>query len=453
MVTMSKRPNVIYIFGDQWRQQATGYAGDPNVETPHIDELARQSVNFTHAVAGCPVCSPARASLLTGQRPLTHGVFVNDVSLSADTVSMGHAFGGAGYDTAYIGKWHVGGRGRSSYIEPRHRMGFDYWKVLECTHDYNRSAYYAGDSDRKLHWEGYDAIEQTRDAEAYIRDHAGGGKPFLLMLSWGPPHAPYGTAPESYRALYDAETIELRPNVPDETAKEARQWLAGYYAHCSALDVCLGDVLAMVRACGIEDDTILVFTSDHGDMLGSQGHTKKQRPWDESIRVPFLLRYPRLPGWEARETDALIDAPDIMPTLLGLCGIDIPDRVEGLDFSGHIAGGDDPSDGSALISCAQPFGQWARIEHQGREYRGLRTKRYTYVRDLEGPWLLYDNEADPYQMRNLVDDAEAAAIQNELDAALDRKLADQGDAFRPGMEYVERWGYTVDETGTVPYTD
>ena len=449
---MSKKPNVVFVFGDQWRRQATGYAGDPNVKTPNLDALARESVNFTHALSGCPVCSPYRASVLTGQRPLTHGVFVNDVYLQPRATSMAQAFSSAGYDTAYIGKWHVDGHGRSSYIPPERRLGFDYWKVLECTHDYNHSPYYAGTSDEKRFWNGYDAIAQTRDVETYIRNHAE-DKPFLLMLSWGPPHAPYETAPEEFRKLYHAEPIELPPNVPDEIAAQAREWLAGYYAHCSALDSCVGDLLTTIQECGIEDDTIFVFTSDHGDMLGSQGETKKQRPWDESIRVPFLLKYPGLSGWRPRETDALIDAPDIVPTLLGLCGIPISEPIEGNDFSGHIAGGDDPSDGAALIMCPQAFGQWTITHHGGKEYRGLRTKRYTYVRDLQGPWLLYDNEVDPCQMRNLAYTAESAGFRDELDALLQKKLRETEDQFLPGAEYIKKWGYRVDETGTVPFTD
>jgi len=449
---MSKKPNVVFIFGDQWRQQATGYAGDANVKTPNLDALAKTSVNFTHAISGCPVCSPYRASLLTSQRPLTHGVFVNDVYLQPRATSIAEAFSAAGYDTAYIGKWHVDGHGRSNCIPPERRLGFDYWKVLECTHDYNHSPYYASDSDERLYWEGYDAIAQTRDAETYIRNHSK-DKPFLLMLSWGPPHNPYETAPEEYRKLYSPDTIKLRPNVPDDLAPQAREWLAGYYAHCSALDACMGRLLNTLEECSLSDDTILVFTSDHGDMLGSHGHCRKQRPWEESIRVPFLLRYPNLPGWRPRETDALIDAPDIMPTLLGLCGTPIPDTVEGLDFSGYIAGDANPSDGAALIMCPHTFGEWRAMQDGGKEYRGLRTKRYTYVCDRQGPWLLYDNDNDPYQMQNLVHDPDFSDIRDALNKTLQQKLDEQMDEFLPGKDYIEKWGYPVDETGTVPYTN
>ncbi len=444
-----KHPNIVFVFADQWRAQATGYAGDPNVKTPHLDALAKKSVNFTHAVAGIPVCSPYRASLLTGQYPLTHGVFLNDVYLQPQATSIAEAFASAGYETAYIGKWHVDGHGRSTYIPPERRQGFDYWKVLECTHDYNHSAYYAGDSSEKRYWEGYDAIAQTRDAVNYIRLHRN-GKPFLLMLSWGPPHNPYETAPEKFRNLYNPKDIVLRPNVPAELADKAREWLAGYYAHCSALDSCVGDLIKTLRDTGIEDNTLFVFTSDHGDMLGSHGQQRKQKPYEESIRVPFLLSAPGLRKWTPRELEAPIDAPDIMPTLLGLCGVPIPKSVEGLDYSDYILGGSDPSDGSALLMCVHPFGEWTR-KNGGREYRGLRTRQHTYVQDLNGPWLLYDNEKDPYQLNNLIDEPGSKTLRDDLHARLQYRLARMRDEFRPSAEYLEKWGYKVDADGTMKY--
>ena len=450
---LQEQPNVVYVFADQWRAQDAGYAGNRQVRTPHLDRLAAQSVNFTHAVAGIPVCCPARATLLTGQHALTHGVFVNDVHLAEDAVSMGKLFKAAGYDTAYVGKWHVDGRGRSNYIPPESRQGFDYWKALECTHSYNSSKYFAADSDQPSKWQGYDAIEQTKDVQAFIRNRKRAGEdaaPFLLVLSWGPPHAPYDTAPEAYRQLYDADAIELRPNVPPQLAEAAREWIAGYYAHCTALDDCLDALLQTLQEEGLAEDTLFVFTSDHGDMLGSQGEVKKQRPWEESIRVPFLLRWPRRFGWEGCKVDALLDTPDILPTLLSLCGIPIPGTVEGQDFAATIERGSDPSGGAALIYCPHPFGQFLR-QDGGREYRGLRTRRHTYVRDMHGPWLLYDNERDPFQLKNLVNRPEELSLQAALDAQLQRKLKERGDEFLPGKAYIEKWGYPLDETGTVPY--
>ena len=140
-----------------------------------------------------------------------------------------------------------------------------------------------------------------------------------------------------------------------------------------------------------------------------------------------------------------------MPTLLGLCGISIPSSVGGLDFFDYLQGGSNPSDGAAVIACPHPFGGWS-LERGGREFRGVRTHRYTYVRTLAGPWLLYDNEIDPFQLANLVGRREHEALQMTMDARLQSKLKAMNDQFLPGMHYIRKWDYVVDETGTVPYT-
>jgi arylsulfatase A-like enzyme len=442
-----RRPNVVFVLADQWRAQATGYAGDPNLKgmTPNLDRLAAESVNLVNAVANCPVCTPYRASLLTGQYPLTHGLFLNDLCLDVNALSMGRIFRSAGYDTGYIGKWHLDGHGRSAYIPRERRQGFDYWKVLECTHNYNRSFYYDNDDPERKLWEGYDVFAQTRDAQQYLRNHAETGKPFLLVLSWGPPHNPYETAPESYRRLFPQQQVQQRPNVPGDFRKD----LAGYYAHIAALDRSLGDLLRTIDETGARSNTIVVFTSDHGDMIGSQGMIRKQKPWDESIRVPFLLRYPDAQR-EPSQLTFPMSTPDILPTLLSLCGLTIPDTVEGGDFSAVFRGGPEPADHAALIECPSPFGEWER-EKGGREYRGIRTARYTYARTLQGPWLLYDNQQDPYQQANLVGLPEHAALQRRLDERLAAMLKERGDTFESGEVYIRQRGYEVTARGTVDY--
>ena len=442
----ARRPNVVFVFADQGRAQAAGCAGDTNVRTPTVDRLAAEGIRFTTAVSTCPVCSPYRASLLTGRYPLTHGVFLNDVPLGTEAVSLAQAFKRAGYRTGYIGKWHVDGHGRSAFIPPERRQGFEFWRAMECTHDYNHSFYYA-DENTKLLWAGYDAAAQTREAQGYIRQHAG-KEPFLLVLSWGPPHNPYETAPEKYKQMYKPDDLALRPNVPPETAARTRKDLAGYYAHCSALDDCLRDLWQTLRDCNIEDDTILVFTSDHGDMLGSQGQQRKQRPYDEAVRVPLIVRWPRL--GKGRTVAAPIGTPDLMPTLLGLAGIEIPKTVEGTDFSPHLRGGPAPGDGAALIACYAPFGEWTRAAG-GREYRGVRTTRYTFVRSLDGPWLLFDNEADPYQKKNLCGDPQHADLQKQMEELLQQKLSQTHDDFQPADVYIAKWKYRTDKNGTVSY--
>ncbi len=442
-----KQPNIVFVYADQWRAITLGYAGNKQVKTPHIDALAEESIKMTTAVSNIPVCSPARASLLSGQYPLTHGVFYNDKPFRKECVTMAEVLKEKGYETACIGKWHLKGHNknesmavsRNTPVPKECRQGFEYWKVLECTHDYNNSFYF-DEENVKHNWQGYDAIAQTANAIDYINQHK--ENPFYLFLSWGPPHAPYQTAPKEYQNLYKDMDIELRPNVPENMKEIAKKSLRGYYAHCSALDDCIGQLQQAIKDAGIEDHTIFVFSSDHGDMLYSHGAQKKQQPWDESILVPFLLKYPKLFQNKAKEIPTPFSHPDIMPTLLGMANVEIPNTVEGVNFTPHILG--EPINvKAALITCPVPFHQW-NYSTGGREYRGVRTERYTYAKDMKGPWLLYDNQTDPYQQNNLVDKSEYAQIQEELESQLNAILIKHGDEFKEGKYYMEKWDYEWD---------
>jgi len=272
-----------------------------------------------------------------------------------------------------------------------------------------------------------------------------------IMLSWGPPHAPYNTAPAEYRARFSPDQIRLRPNVPEDAVEQSRRDLSGYYAHIAALDDCFGRLLTTLETEGLDDNTIVVFTSDHGDMLGSHGMWKKQSPWDESQRIPFLFRFPARFGREGSVVPIPIGAPDIMPTLLGLCGIDIPATVQGTDATPVFDGEMVPGLDGVLLALHFAFHQW-RPERGGREYRGVRTEQYTYVRDRQAPWLLYDNIRDPFQQENLcnIDSSEVAAIRTRLDASLARKLAAIDDDFRAGKEYVRERGIEFNDQGDIP---
>ncbi len=439
-----KQPNVLFILVDEWRAQATGYNGDPNVHTPVLDRMERTSVNFQNAVSGTSVCCPYRASLLTGQYPLRNGVFINDVELKPNGVTLGEAFAKAGYKTGYIGKWHVYGspegkyERRLSYIPPEKRFGFYYWKVCECTHDYNHSLYYDGNDQTPKYWPGYDAIAQTDDACQFIERQSKTRDPYFLTLSLGPPHFPYPTAPQRYHDLFKDRDIQLRPNVPVANREAATKILRGYYAHMAALDDCLAKLLDTLERTGTANDTVVVFTSDHGDMMFSQGLEKKLYPWDESIRVPFLVRYPAGLGAKNRRLRTPINAPDIMPTLLGLCGLPVPQSVEGTDYSKIMAGAAERPDSAALLSLPVPMTEARR--NGFAEYRGLRTERYTYARSIKGPWLLYDNKTDPYQKNNLCGQPGHKALQSRLERALAARLRERKDEFLPAAEYVSRAG-------------
>jgi arylsulfatase A-like enzyme len=440
---MTSRPNLLYVFGDQWRAQAAGYAGDPNVRTPRVDAFAREGLSLPHLISGIPVCSPYRACLLTGQYPLTHGMLVNDQSIRSRHVSLARAYRDAGYHTGWIGKWHLDGNGREAFVPPARRMDFDLWLGYECCHGYLDSHYW-DEAGGKHRWEGYDAAAQTAAACQYLRDHAGTAQPWSLFLSWGPPHNPYQTAPERYRALYDPARLVLPPNVPPEAADRARTDLAGYYAHCTALDELFGQLLDTLAATGQERDTIVVFTSDHGDMHGAHGLWKKQHPHDESVRVPFLLRWPAGLGTTGRVDPVVVNSPDLMPTLLGLCGVPIPETVEGVDFSPHLRGERVLDDGGAYLACYRPFHE-VRYDSGGRDYRGLRTQRYTYCRDHHCPWLLFDNWRDPHQQHNLAGDAASAALVQQLDAQLQRKLDRLHDRFATGDELAREYDIVLND--------
>lgn len=428
-----KRPNIVYIFADQWRAQATGYSGDPNVRTPNLDIMASQSVNFVNAISCEASCTPYRASLMTGQYPTTHGLILNDLLLNPDAATLGKQFKNAGYNTGYVGKWHLDGPYREVFTPKERRQGFDYWKVMECSHDYLNSYYYANTPER-LKWKGYDAHAQAKDVCDYIKTNVHNEKPFCIFLSLGPPHNSYKDVPQKYLDLYrDKLKIILRPNVPEKDKEDVVNDLQGYYAHIAALDEAMGWILETIREQGIEDNTIVIFTADHGDMLGSHGRYYKSIWYDEATCVPFLLKYPAIDGGNGRKISMPINTPDIMPTLLGLCNIPIPYEVEGNNLSKIITGKEKEYDYSALI--VSPTKNVA-----GKEFRGVRTNHYTYIRDLNGPVFLTDNQKDPYQMNNMVNNPLYKNLQKNMDSRLSKALRLANDEFLPEYKYLGRFG-------------
>lgn len=448
----ARKPNIVFVFADQLRASATGYAGDPNARTPNLDTLAKESLRFRNAVSVLPVCTPYRAALLTGRFPTTTGMFLNDAYLPASELTIAEVLKPAGYDTGYIGKWHLDGHGRQSYVPPERRQGFDYWKAAECDHTYNHSHYYTGDSPEKHYWEGYDAFAETKDAQQYLRDHARTGRPFCLFLSFGIPHFPHATAPEQFKAMLPPDAIKLEPNVPiGQQTDKVRREAQGYYAHIMALDQCLGALAATIAEAGLKENTIVVFTSDHGEMMGSQGinPSTKQVAFGESAHVPFLLRYPNAHGAGGRDVLTPLTTPDIMPTLLGLAGIPIPATVEGRDLSPLVVGQEkELPQHDALYMGVAPF---AAGQGVNTPYRAIRTNRYTFVRKLEGPWMLFDDRDDPYQMKNLVNEPGQAALVKEMDHRLQAALQGAHDDFRPPAHYVEKFGYELAPHGSVSY--
>ena len=446
-----RKPNVLFVLADQLRGCSVGYAGEEAVRTPNIDAFAESGTICTNAISMFPVCGPHRGSLITGRTPTTTGLVINDIPLKTNEVSIAHCFKASGYDTAYIGKWHLDGPNRPGPVPPGpRRQGFEYWMGANFEHNYNRSYYTDNDGLLQV-WPGWDAEAQTTHTIDYLRKRDS-ENPFCLFLSWGPPHHPYRLVPQEYMDMYDPDTIEGRPNCPDVP----RDDLWGYYAQTTFLDDQFQRLLDTINDIGIEDETIIVFTSDHGDMHGSHGVYKKQWPWSEALKVPFVVRYPNIVP-----QGAILDAPlsviDIMPTLLGLAGVPIPDTVEGVDLSAVIQGEPAKVPESVLIMNPCPFSigdkrgydQYPDYQGMRLEYRGIITTRYTYVHTIDQPWLLFDNINDPYQINNLIDDPAQAEIRARLDGLMRQHMVAINDEMLPRHHYYERFGIDLDHRGKI----
>lgn len=443
------KPNVVFILTDQWRGSALGYAGDPNVKTPNLDNLAKQSVNFTNAVSVTPVCTPHRAALLTGRYPTTTGMFLNDIYLPSEELCMAEIFKAEGYSTAYWGKWHLDGHGRKNNVAPERRQGFEYWKGAECDHNYTKEHYYANNDPEKKYWEGYSPFSIVKDANDYMSNHANDNNPFLMFISLATPHYPHESAPQKYKDMYPLESIKLAPNVSEKWKDLALSESQGYYAHCTATDEAIGMVLEKLKELKLDKNTIVVFTADHGEMMGAHAVKPftKQLAWDESVRVPFLIRYPNIGKNAGATVNAPINTPDILPSLLGLTNIVIPKTIEGENLAGLIKKPDPNLDRTALIMNVSPFAN----NFNDDEYRAIRTKQYTYSRTPKGANMLYDNINDPYQLNNLLDNPKYNDIQNKLDKQLNAELKRVNDPFKTRDYYMDKWNFSFDGKNAIDF--
>ncbi len=407
-----RKPNVVYLFADQMRAHALGCMGNAHIQTPNLDKLASQGLLLTNAISCTPVCTPYRAQLLTGRYAHATGVVENDVRLPNSETVISEVFKSQGYTTGYIGKWHLAGY-RKDPVDAKNRRGWDYWAVRNCSHDHFNPAYCVNDAKTPIKAQGWEPEVQTDLAIDYMK--ANREKPFCLMVSFGPPHDPY-KAPKKYMDRYTGR-IPRRPNCPPGT-KAGRK---AYYAMVTSLDVCVGRIVKALADLKLEEDTILCFTSDHGDMLGSQGHTHKQRPWEESINVPFIIRYPgRI---KPTKKDWLFGSVDIMPTLLGLCDNPIPAKVQGMNLAPTFLGKSKKEPDAVFL-----FSTSKGKNGPGSDWRGIRTKEWIYAYHAKGDWIMHDLKRDPYQLKNLAGDPGAAQQKQQLRVKLEEMRKRVGEA-------------------------
>lgn len=445
-----RRPNLVFVFTDQQSRDMLGCYGNPDIITPNLDAFARESVQFEHCVSSSPVCTPYRGMLLSGQHPLYNGAVHNDVPMLANNGKcFGHALGEAGYRTGYIGKWHLYGHERDRPVPPgKMRYGFDdCFLTNNCHVDYRPGhCYYWNDRGEKIFFDEWEVDGQTRQAIEFL-DTCRKEDPFALFLSWHPPHDVgidlesltfrYDTEDE-LMSLYDREKIRLRPSATD--TPELRRAYHGYYAMCTGVDRAFGRLVEKLKQKGLYDNTILVFTSDHGDNLHSYGYRiAKDHPEDTAARVPFLLRLPN--GATCRRSELLVGSLDLMPTLLGLMDLAIPGTCQGRDLSGAILNHDDGAVESVPLFFHKPA--WS----------GVYTRDYTYgngeldhfCHDPAGGMALekvpvralYARCDDPNQLNNLFGREDFVGVQNRLEQLTSEWRARFGDPGGISLREIE----------------
>ena len=468
-VAAAGRPNILLILPDQMRASAMGCDGNADVRTPHIDRLAAEGIRFKRTYANVPVCCPARAILMTGTYPHVNGMIANDLRLREEQVTIAEILAGAGYRTGFVGKWHLdGGRRDPGFVPPGpRRQGFGFWAAYECHHNHFAPTYFR-DTPDIITVHQFEPEASCDFAVEFLKSQPA-DQPFFLTVQMGPPHDPYG-APEEYMRQYFPERItppkNWRPGSETRPAQAGRPKAAGaafnrnvplggleeiaaYYAAITAVDDQVGRLMTTLSETGLDTNTIVLFTSDHGDMLGSHGLRRKRKPYDESARVPGIMRWPaRIP--KGRIVETLFSHVDMAPTLVALAGLPVPANMQGTDLSRVARGETTAGPDAVLLQIFVPFNP----DQVARPWRGIVTNRHTYARFEQEPWVLFDRERDPGEMQNLIADPGHADLQRDLDQRLAALMQRQGDDWRfNSPELVEEGGrlyrhatfYTLDE--------
>lgn len=471
---MTKKPNILLIYADQMRYDCAGFSGNPDVKTPNIDRLANEGVCFDEAFTSYPLCTPFRGSLLTGKYAHQVGLYSNHFPINPDQPSLAPILNEAGYKSGYIGKWHLYGGPKPGFVPPGpDRMGFDHFVGYNRGHYYTDAIFYR-DTDQPYRCKRYEPDFQTDHTIEFMESARDSGDPFLAYVCFGPPHFPMDM-PEHWRNMYDPDKITLPKGTPNpelqkrraqertaqefdgdnnfgeqsktdkiegqdtevESEAQIRKFVAEYYGMISSVDFNVGRLLNWLDAQDLAKDTIVVFFSDHGDMLGQHGAYcgLKRQAYRAAAQVPLLVRYPAQFAAGKRVSSLVDVAVDTMPTLLETCDETIPDSVQGISYLSLLKGNSDTPtrDHVQYELMKADFG--GRSERHVKPERGIRTKDWLYVRKEDRPLYLFDQNADRDEVVNLVNDPAYADIQAELDARVLRNMAETGDAWNLEMDF------------------
>ena len=438
-----KRPNILLLYCDQLRWDALGVNGNKDVKTPNLDKLAADGVNFTRHFVQHPLCMPSRVSFLSGQYPSTLGITHMGVPVPEDLDILPHYLKPAGYTCANIGKLHFLPHANRDHREPHPAYGFDQLEISDepgvyedayrawvrkkdptqlahlsvglppATHTWYETM---GVSDHVQHpdpepRQDFDGpvpspVDDGLTHSAFVAEQTQGflrqqgERPFLCVAGFYAPHAPW-RVPQRFLNLYDAETFEL-PSYPgdlqarrgeagcsDEQLRRARH---GYYAMISELDHYVGEILGTLQEQGLAGNTAVVFTSDHGEWLGEHLKYGKGYPGDDAVaRVPLIMRWPRGIDQPGRYVDDIVEAVDVVPTLLAAAGLQIPPRLQGDSLLPALQALPFEGKGSALM------------EHHG--WKNLRTEHFRYLIHADGSEGFWDMRDDPHELHDVAGDA------------------------------------------------
>ena len=446
------RPNVLLLYTDQQRWDALGCAGNPHVRTPNLDALAAEGACFDHAFCNAPTCMPSRASLLSGRYPPGTGVTVNGIEMPEDVPCLQHLLAPYGYHTANIGKLHFRCHSTRRHQDPHPAYGFDTLILSDepgCYDDAYVAWVRARDPGiveacrtdtpdawqgaprrgrgrgllRPYAFEGPEALTHT----AFVADETCAflerrrADRFFCVAGFYAPHPPLNP-PRRFVDMYDTASLPLpvraeHENYRDVTDEQWRRIKAFYYAQVSHIDDQVGRILQTLDACGLSENTIVVFTSDHGEHLGDHGLVSKGSPLDSSSRVPLVVRYPRAVEAGTARSE-LVEAVDLAPTILDWCGVQAPGFVQGRSVAPLLAGGEYTPRQSAFMMMRIPFGS---------SYKAVRTREALYAAWREGEdlrELLYDLAADPHELYDVAGDTGREALLHAMRTELVRRWFD-----------------------------
>ena len=460
------KPNILFIFPDQFRNAAIGINNQDPVITPNLDKLGKEGMVISNAISNYPLCSPYRGMLMTGLLPYNNNVLSNsnskrhkyNNSWQKDDVSISDVLVKNGYDAGYVGKLHLTSpppiKGKDTVLwdayQPKElRHGFKFWYAYGAFDQHNNPHYWINEAKEDEVTQIYEwsakheadvIIDYIKNPSAKTRS---ADKPFALFWSVNPPHPPYQFVPEKYVEVYKDKSLDellIRENLAlDSDAAEfkfhagatrerthlAKEHVKNHFAMVTGVDEQIGRVLKALKDKGLEENTIVIITSDHGEMMGSHGLMSKNIWFEEAINVPFIIKWPKKIKTN-QKSDLILSVTDIMPTILNLAAATegIPTGLDGKDLSTIITHdkGDKPT--SALY-------YYIEEGKPASGHRGIRTHKNTYVitidkKNIERKFL-YDNVNDPYQKINLIDkDIDAKEI---LHAELLKNLNDKKDPW------------------------